>query len=114
MAAQTRGRWVARSRLTARRAMTIFSIQPTQRVGDGEIDLSRVGAEQRRGEESAAVALARALQQRIEFGEIGVRCFVEARIVTIERRDAVHRLRSDRFRELTREHATVAFEVAAP
>ena len=45
-------------------------IQPAQRIGDGEIDLAGVCAQQRRGQKSAAVAFARLGEQRFELLQI--------------------------------------------
>src|SRR6202008_2663241 len=83
-------------------------IQPPQSVTDGEIDLTRIGAQQGGGEEPVAVALARFRQQRLEFLQVDIRRLAEAPVVAVQRGDAIDRFGPDRLRQPPREGAAVA------
>ena len=88
--------------------------RPAERIGDREIDLPRVRGQDRGREHAIGVVSARPLQHALEVLEIGVGRFVEARIVAIERGDAIDGVRSDRGGKLAREHGAVAIEPAPP
>src|ERR1700761_665508 len=88
--------------------------ESSQRVGDRQIYLARICAQDTRREQAAAVALAGSGEQRFELAHVEVGGFAEAGVFAVQRSDAVHRFAVDGAGKTARERGAVAGEVAAP
>ena len=64
-------------------------LEPSKRVSNRQINLSRIRRQNGRGQQAAAIAFPRLVEQAFEFGEIIIRRVMEARVFAIKRGDAV-------------------------